>query len=142
MNKTLNIFLVDDDPLYLAVLKTSLEAQPNFVIKTFASGEQCIAELHKTTDVVVLDYQLDSVDKLAMNGLEVLKQIKATHPKLPVILLSSQDSIEVAVTCMHHQASDYVVKSETAFIRLKKIIKDLSEHKEIEEALEWYMAKL
>jgi DNA-binding NtrC family response regulator len=37
-------------------------------------------------------------------------------------MLSSQDKIDVAISCMHHKAFDYVVKSETSFLRLQKNI--------------------
>ena len=54
-----------------------------------------------------------------MNGIETLDKIRSLNPFIPVIMLSSQDKIEVAVDCMKHKAFDYVVKSETAFIRLQ-----------------------
>jgi two-component system OmpR family response regulator len=45
----------------------------------------------------------------------------------------------VAVNCMHHDAFDYVVKSETAFLRLRKNITSIFKYKEIEKTLNWYM---
>jgi two-component system OmpR family response regulator len=56
--------------------------------------------------------------------------------------LSSQDKIEVAIDCMHHQAVDYVVKSETAFLRLQKIIATIFHYKKIEKELNWYMDRM
>ena len=55
-----------------------------------------------------------------MNGIETLDKIKAFNPEIPVIMLSSQDKIDVAIECMHHQAFDYVVKSETLLFVCKK----------------------
>ena len=57
-------------------------------------------------------------------------------------MLSAQDKIEVAVDCMHHKAFDYVVKSETAFIRLQKIITTIFEYKKIKKQLNWYMERM
>lgn len=68
-----------------------------------------------------------------MNGIDILDKILAVNPANPVIMLSCQDKIEVAIDCMHHKAVDYVVKSETAFIRLKKIIMDFMEYREMEK---------
>jgi len=45
-----------------------------------------------------------------MSGIETLDKIKAFNQDIPVVMLSSQDKIEVAVDCMHHRAFDYVVK--------------------------------
>ena len=58
------------------------------------------------------------------------------------LMLSSQDKIEVAVECMHHNAFDYVVKSETAFLRLQKIITNIFKYKKIEKELKWYMDRM
>ncbi len=60
----------------------------------------------------------------------------------PVIMLSSQDKIEVAINCMHHRASDYVVKSETSFIRLQQIIKNIFRYQKVEKQLSWYMERM
>jgi DNA-binding NtrC family response regulator len=95
--------------------------------------------LHKKPDVIVLDYFLDNFDKSAMNGIQVLDEIKSGNPEISVVILSSQDKIDVAVNCIHHKAFDYIVKSETAFIRLKKAIAVITHIKKTEKALNWYM---
>jgi DNA-binding NtrC family response regulator len=71
-----------------------------------------------------------------------LDTIKKTKPEIPIIILSSQDKIEVAVKCMHHKAIDYVVKSETAFFRLQKIISSIFKYKKMEKELNWYMDRM
>ena len=114
----------------------------DFTIETFATGELCMDFLIHTPDVIVLDYFLDGIDRSAMNGLETLDKIKAFNPEIPVIMLSSQDKIEVAVECMHHKAFDYVVKSETAFLRLQKIISTIFKYKKMEKELNWYMERM
>jgi hypothetical protein len=43
---------------------------------------------------------------------------------------------------MKHQAYDYIVKSETAFIRLQKAITTIFHYQKIEKALSWYMEKM
>jgi DNA-binding NarL/FixJ family response regulator len=93
-------------------------------------------------DVIILDYHLDGIVKNAMNGLETLRKIKDFNPDIPVIMLSSQDSIEVAINCMHNRAFDYVVKSETAFFRLRKIITTIFHYKKMEKELNWYVDRM
>ena len=137
--KKIKLFLVDDDALYLKVLEIELLQNENFILETFATGEMCIANLSQKPDVIILDYYLDSFDKNAMNGIEVLDKIKAINPDIPVVMLSSQDRIEVAINCMHHNAFDYIVKSETAFVRLRKAIATITHIKKTEKALNWYM---
>jgi len=77
-----------------------------------------------------------------MNGLETLDQIKVFNADIPVVMLSAQDKIEVAINCMHHDAFDYVVKSETAFMRLQKIITTIFETKKLKKQLSWYMERM
>ena len=114
------IFLVDDDALYLKSLEIEFLQHADFTIETFATGELCMTHLSGNPDVIILDYQLDSIDKNAMNGLETLDKIKACNADIPVVMLSSQDKIDVAINCMHHKAFDYVVKSETHLCDYKK----------------------
>ena len=81
-------------------------------------------------------------DKNAMNGLKTLDAIKTHDSSIPVIIMSSQDSIEVAVNCLHHEAFDYVVKSETAFIRLRKTISSILLYRKMEQELKKFGDKV
>ena len=138
----IKIFLVDDDALILKKLEIEFKQHGDFDIETFATGELCLPHLTKAPDVIILDYFLDGIDKNAMNGIQTLDKIKAVNADIPVIMLSSQDKIEVAVECMHHRAYDYVVKSETAFMRLQKIITSIFSYKKMEKELNWYMERM
>jgi DNA-binding NtrC family response regulator len=144
MNKPdqFKLFLVDDDVVFLKSMEIDFLQDGCFEVNTFASGEECIAQLALTPDIIILDYLLNGIDKNAMNGIETLDKIKAFNPAIPVIMLSAQDKIEVAVDCMHHKAFDYVVKSETAFVRLQKIIATISRYQKMEKQLTWYMDRM
>ena len=141
------IFLVDDDAVLLKALEIDFlhhaeSGNIEYVVETYPTGEKCIEHLSHHPDVIVLDYHLDGIEKNAMNGMETLDKIKAFNHDIPVIMLSSQDKIDVAVSCMHHKASDYVIKSETAFIRLQKIITTILLHQKMQKELSWYMDKM
>src|SRR6478735_7900429 len=135
----LKLFLVDDDKVFLKALEIEFCQYSDFIVKTFATGELCLASINDTPDVIILDYHLDSIEKNAMNGIQTLEKIKAISSEIPVIMLSSQDKIDIAINCMHHKASDYVVKSETAFVRLQKIIADTLHKGKTQKQLSWYM---
>ncbi len=138
----IKLFLVDDDSLFLKSLEIEFLQHADFEIETYLTGELCLKSIAHNPDVIILDYHLDGTDKKAMNGMETLDKIKALHPDIPVIMLSSQDKIEVAINCMHHRAFDYVVKSETAFTRLQKIITTIFHYKKMEKELNWYMGRM
>ena len=138
----IKLFLVDDDDVFLKSLEIEFLQHADFAIETFATGELCMENLSHNPDVIILDHLLNGIDKNAMNGIETLDKIKAFNPDIPVVMLSSQDKIEVAINCMHHRAFDYVVKSETAFMRLQKIITTIFRYKKIEKVLSWYMDRM
>lgn len=138
----IRLFLVDDDAVFLKSLEIDFLHHADFIIQTFATGELCVANLYNKPDLVILDFNLDGIQRMAMNGLETLDKIKAFNNDIPVIMLSSQDKIDVAISCMHHKASDYVVKSETAFLRLQKIISAIFEREKMEKKLNWYMERM
>jgi two-component system, OmpR family, response regulator len=140
--ESIKIFLVDDDIVFLKLLEIEFSQNETFMIKTFATGELCLANMHQQPDVIILDYHLDGIDKNAINGIQTLDKIKAINADIPVIMLSSQDRIDVAIDCMHHKAIDYVVKSETAFMHLQKIIKNIFTIKKMEKELNWYMSRM
>ena len=141
-NNEIQIFLVDDDALFLKCLELDFILQTDFIIKTFSSGELCLENLSQNPQLIVLDYELDSIKKNAMNGLETLDKIKTLLPDLPVLIFSSQDKIEVAMNCLEHKASDYVIKGGNAFFRLKDKINNLVIPEKIQKNLNWYTERI
>lgn len=138
----IKLFLVDDDAVFLKSLEIQFLNHDDFDIETFATGELCLARITHKPDVVILDFHLDGIDKTAMNGIATLDKIKELNAEIPVIMLSSQDKIDVAVSCMHHKAFDYVVKSETAFMRLQKAVETIIKQQKMEKELNWYMERM
>lgn len=138
----IKLFLVDDDALFLKSLEIDFLQNADFEINTFLTGELCLKHLSQNPDIIILDYHLDGIDKNAMNGLETLDKIKEFNPNIPVVILSSQDKIDVAINCMHHKATDYIVKSETAFMRLIKTIDSIFQYQKMEKELNWYMERM
>jgi len=118
----IKLFLVDDDAVFLKSLEIQFRGHPEFAVETYTTGERCMENLSHDPNIIILDYHLDGIDKNAMNGMETLDKIKSFNADIPVVIFSAQDKIEVAIDCMHHRAFDYVVKDETGFVRLEKII--------------------
>ncbi len=142
MKAKIKIFLVDDDAVFLKLLEIQFLEHGDFEIETYATGELCVENLPNKPDIIILDYLLDGVERDVMNGIETLDKIKLYNAEIPVVMLSAQDKIDVAINCMHHAAFDYVVKSETAFMRLQKIITTIFETKKLKKQLSWYMERM
>jgi CheY-like chemotaxis protein len=77
------ILCIDDEPVGLNMRKLLLEAQ-GYQVLTAQTGQQGLAELAKRrVDMVVLDYQMPT-----MNGGEVAGLIRHKWPRLPIVMLS------------------------------------------------------
>ena len=77
-----------------------------------------------------------------MNGIETLNKIKAYNRDIQVVMLSSQNNIDVAIDSVHQRAVEYVVKSNTSFLRIEKIIAAILNFKKMEKGLNWYVERV
>ena len=117
------IYIVDDEPLQRELLADHLGNMPAYEIHSFGTGEECLAAIKvRIPTIVFLDYYLNSQVKDAMDGTEILQEIKSLAPAIEVVMISGQDKIEVAVNSMKHGAFDYIVKGEGAFVRDEKTV--------------------
>jgi two-component system, OmpR family, response regulator len=135
----IKVFLVDDDAVYLKLSQIDLLDQGDFDVETYATGELCLKNLSHNPDLIVLDYDLNGIDKTAMNGIQTLDKIKRYNSDINVVMMSSQSEIDVAVNCMQHRAFDYIVKDKTAYMRLKNVINRIYNYKAIDKELNWYL---
>lgn len=126
MNKP-KVFIVDDEPLLSEMLTDYLLGHnPNLVIRSFLTGEACLKNLYEKPAIVILDYNLNSRERDAANGLEILKEIKRKYKTTPVIMLSSQESYSKASQTIGYGAIHYVIKGQEAFEKIQKLIEENS----------------
>lgn len=126
-DRTYLIFLVDDDAKHLLLLKEHLNKHLPYTmdIRTYTNGEDAMVDLPANPDLIILDYYFDGVGKDATDGVDVLKKIKNKRPEIPVVMMSHQDKIEVAVTCYDYGAKDYIIKNETAYARAQLVVRNV-----------------
>lgn len=109
------IFVVDDDDMMAMALEDHLTRHTLHEIHIFTTGEECIKNLRLQPDIIILDYNLNSIEKEAANGMKILEAIKKLNRDVPVILFSSQDAYSVALQSINKGATQYVIKDEHAF---------------------------
>ena len=102
----LKIFLVDDDIFCLTLYEQFLRNLGYTNVKSFNAGDDCLAELKEQPDLIFLDYNMEG-----LNGIEVLKKIKAVDPAIMVYIITGQESSVVAVEAIKNGAMDYIVKT-------------------------------
>jgi ActR/RegA family two-component response regulator len=124
-NAKKSIFVVDDDNMYATMLADHLEDRGRYAVKTFATGEDCLAHLGEEPSIIILDYHLDSEIPGAKNGLEILQAIKKADEDIRVIMLSSQEHYGVALQTIAKGAIYYVIKDLQSFKEIDQILEGL-----------------
>ncbi|MBK7258179.1 MAG: sigma-54-dependent Fis family transcriptional regulator [Ignavibacteriae bacterium] len=99
------IFIVDDEPLLRQLLERHVTASWGHTARTFPDAESCLAALDESPDLILMDIGLPGI-----GGVEALRQVRKADPELPVIMLSAQESVEVAVSTWKLGAHDYLTK--------------------------------
>ncbi len=133
MQNAIKIMLVDDNDLFIKTLELSLTEQfkSEIRIESFSTGEACLSRIKESpetaADMVILDYHLNTDSENALNGIDILKKIKALNYWTIVVMLSGEDKLQIAKDCITNGAYDYVVKTETALIRIQNILKNSME---------------
>ncbi|MDT8322747.1 MAG: sigma-54 dependent transcriptional regulator [Bacteroidota bacterium] len=98
------IYIVDDDHSLRRLLEFTMQSW-GYATEVFSSGEALIKNLDENPNVVLLDHMMPG-----LSGLDALKAVKEKKPELPVIMLSAQGKIDVAVEIMRAGAADYFTK--------------------------------
>lgn len=99
------VLVVDDEPAVLRAIGVALESQ-GYDVQAATSGEQAVARAAATApDLILLDLGLPGVD-----GLEVIRRVRAFLGSTPIIVLSAWGEDETKVQALDLGADDYVVK--------------------------------
>lgn len=131
MNPSGRILVVDDEANLRQTVARVLQ-RAGFEVTTAASGKEGLILLSQQTfDLVYMDIRMPD-----MNGLEALKAINASYPKLPVILFTGQPDLNSAVGALRHGALDYLqkpLKPELIIERAKTVLSNLERERRKKE---------
>lgn len=117
-----HIFIIDDDMDMCQLLSNFLQRK-GFKASCATSGKKGLEAVKENNfDLVLCDFRLGDMD-----GKEVLQQIKAIHPSLPVIILTGYSEVKMAVEVMRLGAFDYVTKPLVPEEIIKMINKALNQ---------------
>ena len=131
------ILIVDDEKNYLTILSAILEDE-GFEVLTALEGQKAL-EIHKTSD---LDLILTDMKMPAMDGIELLENLKSVDPDLPVIMMTDHGTVDKAVEAIQKGAYTYVLKpfdNERLIIYVKKAIsmyQVVKENRRLRDAVE------
>ena len=129
------ILVIDDEPILRNSLEIALKASDYEVI-TAQSGEEGLDLFQKENpDLILLDHWLP-----VMNGDEVLRRIREKDAEVPVIIMTAQGSIELAVNSMKMGAFDFLVKPFD-LERLEILVQRALDRVRLKKEVEWLRAQ-
>ncbi|MGV3532651.1 MAG: response regulator [Chthoniobacteraceae bacterium] len=117
-----NVFVVDDHPIFRHGIVQLINSEPDFLVCGEASSApQALSALRTVdADAAVIDVSLQGA-----NGIELLKQIRAEHPDLPVLMLSMHDEKHYALRALRAGPAGYIMKREdvdTFLTALRRVV--------------------
>jgi two-component system NtrC family response regulator len=125
------ILVIDDEPILRESLEVALRTSGHHVF-TAKTGEEGIERFEKDPpDLVLLDHWLPGI-----NGDEVLRKLKEKDPEVPVIIMTAQGSIELAVQSMKIGAFDFLVKPFD-LDQIESLIQKGLERVSLKKEVEW-----
>ncbi|MGZ3494542.1 MAG: sigma-54-dependent transcriptional regulator, partial [Thermodesulfobacteriota bacterium] len=129
------ILVVDDEPILRESLEIALKTS-NYDVITARTGEEGLERFKKENpDLVLLDHWLPGI-----NGDEVLRRIKEEDSNIPVIIMTAQGSIEMAVNSMKMGAFDFLIKPFD-LEQVEDLIKKGLDRVRLRKEVEWLRAQ-
>ena len=99
------IMIIDDEKIVGDMAKMSLEHE-GYHVETFLNGEAALARLNaERFDVVVTDLKMKGID-----GMEVLKTVKALYPGTKVIMITAFANLDTAIEALRGDVHDFFPK--------------------------------
>ena len=116
------IFFVDDDKMMLNLMEYTFKCKDGFEVKSYLSGEECVENLFRKPQLIVLDHILGDDESRAMSGLDTLKRITKLNNNIPVIILSREKSNRLIDKFIKSGAKRYIIKDDFFIDTLIEII--------------------
>jgi DNA-binding NtrC family response regulator len=102
-----NIFIVEDDEWYGKILEYHFSLNPDYKVTRYTTAKDLLNNLHQQPDLITIDFSLPD-----MPGDKLYQKIREIDSQVPVIVVSGQENITVAVNLLKMGVSDYMVKDD------------------------------
>lgn len=120
----LNIWVVEDDPMYQQTLISYLDVL-GYKARAFNNGEECLDFLGQSPDVVLLDHNLGD----GMKGTDVLRELKHQYLNTHVIYISGEEKVSLVAETYKNGSEEFISKDSASLLRLKLRLDKIQEMK-------------
>jgi DNA-binding NtrC family response regulator len=114
------IFVVDDDPYIAEMYTQTLQNLGCRNVTVYRDGESCVKDIHTNPDLIFLDQNMN-----ALSGIRVLKIIRKFEYTTNVVLITSDESVGLAMEAIRYGAHDYIIKGLSDQERIHEVINEL-----------------
>ena len=125
------ILLIENDPEEALLIHKMLNDQGTFLFELAHVDSVGDAKTYLTThsvDIVLLDLGLTDP-----HGLDVVRSVRATAPRVSIVLLASADDEQIAIQAIQEGSQDYLIKGQIESRELLRALVNAAERKIIEE---------
>ena len=116
------VLIVDDDPFIRDMLAAILESS-GYSVDTAENGAEALKKYNPDAGISLI---ISDMNMPEMDGLELIKKIRGSGSDVPIIILTGNNEISVAIDAMNSGASDYLLKDEniqdTIILSAKKVL--------------------
>lgn len=130
-NKDIKILIVDDDPIVLSVMESIIAAH-GYPLSTATDGKQALEVLHKDKFSIVIT----DINMPVMNGMDLLKNVKAEFPKVGVIMVTGYSEDYSYMDVINAGAIDFMTKpfnGPELVAKLRRVIREQALIHELEK---------
>ncbi len=131
------IYIVEDDAWFAQILSYHLSLNLEYEVTVFHTAKDFLSNLYLEPHLVCMDFGLPD-----MNGENLLKEVIKYNANIPVVIISGQEDIKVAVKLLKLGAKDYIIKDENTKDVIWKTIINIRENQNLKKEVEVLKEKL
>jgi two-component system, NtrC family, response regulator AtoC len=131
--KKIKIIIIEDDVYYSELLSKHImnhlsneESGLEFNIKSYRSAEECLNNLEKDTDIVIMDYYLENdYGDIPFPGLDLLQAINAYCFNTRTVVMSADENKDLPMELFRNGIYEFIVKDKYATDKLSKTLRKM-----------------
>lgn len=119
-DRSFMIYIIEDSEIYSTMLNYVLSKDKCIDTRIFNTIQECEGYKGRKPNLIILDHNLDGVEDLSP-----FKIIKKLFKKVPIIIMSAEDDLDIIFKYMDIGATDYVIKDDTCFDLIRNVVNSI-----------------